>query len=504
MDGARARELLGLEPEERDPKVTRRAYLRAIKTASPEREPERFRALREAYECLRDEADGVLVIQGVRFQLDLPSRPAPRQAVDTPTSTEAEVGREGADVRTALDTPPTSSEAVEEAPPQSPRARATLALARLSASDALYETRELVRAHPDEAWAWSLATRAAWAAGERDEALEHARRALALGDPSALLSLARDVHEKLDDAERAVLERELSPLDAFELFVNHDPSRALRVLRAALAAARSAGEPLVASAWLRRMLALELRGGPSFSASAYEAFAPVASALGREHEPGLVTLHNRCVEDLVRLPELLLNAEIRRAIAESLLEDDPVEAIEPITYAKSLTERQAARMTLRRHAPQLFRTFGNVLGRDVFGRPRGDTPPWSWLLSALIAVAVSRLLRGGCEPDPSEQIHERVAHVLALKDHAVLPADTRSPTTLHDFLCRAPSWPECDAMIRLKRAESDANCATLTSIWASVEARYAMPNNAAFADVDPELFLARRASVLARCPAEAP
>ncbi|MCA9612437.1 MAG: hypothetical protein KC586_06725 [Myxococcales bacterium] len=497
MDGTRARELLGLEADERDAKTIRRAYLRAIKTASPERDPDRFQALREAYECLRDEADGILVIHGARFRLDLPKGPVAKPSADAPpTSTEAD-----ADARAARDAPSASSEA--DAPAQSPRARATLALAGMSKSDALDETRALVRAHPDEAWAWSFATHAAWAVGELDEALEHARRALVLGDPSALLSLARDVNEKLDDAERTVLERELSPLDAFELFVNHDPSRALRVFRAGLAATRSAGEPLVASEWLRRMLALELRGGPSFSASAYEAFVPVATALGREHEPGLVTLHNRCVEDLVRLPELLLNVEIRRAIAESLLEEDPVEAIEPITYAKSLTERQAARMTLRRHAPQLFRTFGNVLGLDPYARPRGRAP-WAWLLSVVISVSLYRAMTAGCGAETSKQMPERLAGVMALREQAVIPRRTASPITLHDFLCRAPSWPECDAMIRLKRAESDAGCATITSIWASVEERYARPNNAAFVDVDPELFLARRASVLARCPAEAP
>jgi len=48
----RARELLGVGPDD-DAATTKRAYRRAVRESPPDRDPERFRQIREAYELLR-------------------------------------------------------------------------------------------------------------------------------------------------------------------------------------------------------------------------------------------------------------------------------------------------------------------------------------------------------------------------------------------------------------------------------------------------------------------
>lgn len=46
-------EILGLSPEARDDEI-REAYLRKVKAHPPERDPEMFERIRDAYEALRD------------------------------------------------------------------------------------------------------------------------------------------------------------------------------------------------------------------------------------------------------------------------------------------------------------------------------------------------------------------------------------------------------------------------------------------------------------------
>jgi len=51
---ARARELLGLSADERDPRAIKQAYRRQAAAHPPDQDPEKFQALRAAYELLSD------------------------------------------------------------------------------------------------------------------------------------------------------------------------------------------------------------------------------------------------------------------------------------------------------------------------------------------------------------------------------------------------------------------------------------------------------------------
>jgi hypothetical protein len=72
----RARALLGLSPEERDPRQIKKAYRRKVAEFPPDQAPEEFRSLRAAYELLVSPHTAMRQALEQRTP-DLPLPPAP-------------------------------------------------------------------------------------------------------------------------------------------------------------------------------------------------------------------------------------------------------------------------------------------------------------------------------------------------------------------------------------------------------------------------------------------
>ncbi|MEZ4249855.1 MAG: hypothetical protein R3B99_16615 [Polyangiales bacterium] len=418
-DLRRAEELLGIEPGECDEKVIRRAYLRAIKKAPPEREPERFQALREAYETLQHAARvrattrAFHAAREARFDGPSDAEPTdpsadagalrPKEALEARNANAVERERqvEGdperdveAERRDESVEAQRRDENVEaerrdenvEAERRDEHVEAQRRDANVEADaldafeladspdDALAVAEAAVATH-DRPWPYLLLVRARLERREVELALSVAREAAERGFHEPLVEAAWLAREALTEPERATVEAELDPWAAATLFASFDAPRAERATRAMLALVREEHRPLPLVAFARVVIDLEALGASVIAGALHREVYALRDVLGEARtlspRDGLFA---RWVHELLSLPDDFdpsLRAVLVRVVADAERESE----LSRWAAARSIAERSVAQRTLAEHAPRVAETFGGLLLAQPSSwneRP----PPW--------------------------------------------------------------------------------------------------------------------------------
>ncbi|MCA9612438.1 MAG: hypothetical protein KC586_06730 [Myxococcales bacterium] len=332
----------------------RRAYLRAVRQHPPERDPEGFARVRAAFEQLE-------------------ARVLAKDSPDTPSEPPSR-----APLQTLDDSAPDDLHATLRA------------LAARPAPERAKALEALVLTHPDERALHGLRVTTHLECDDVAWALVAARELDRLGDPNALLHLARLHPAELPPSDRDRVAKH-EPFTLARALVPTDPDDATRLGLRALAVDAPAPDPLVV---IDLALAVALHGRGDLAASLLGAFRTYTKVHG---EPApRVELALRLFSLALYVPEPL-PPEGRRALLRGTAElarlADP-DAIDLFTIEHP-AEALKVRRALQKHAPELDRAVGEHFVRGAVAKRRSP-PQWTWLL-LLATCAVPRLLRTGTE-----------------------------------------------------------------------------------------------------------
>ncbi|MCA9612436.1 MAG: J domain-containing protein [Myxococcales bacterium] len=558
-----AAELLGIEPGERDEKIIRRAYLRAIKNAPPEREPERFQALREAFEALQHAAR---VRAATRA---FPSASAARFGGEMPEpANDSDARGEGEHAARASDEPegrhaPHASHEVgtsrglevepqedfEEKDEREQNAVDAFELAD-SVEDALAIAEAAVAAHPDRPWPYVLLVRARLERREVELALEVARDAAERGFHEPLVEAAWLAREALSEPERATVEAQLELWDAATLFSTFDAPRAERATRAILALARAHGGPLRLAAFARVTIGLEAFGAHTTALALHREVLALRDVIGESRalspREGLFV---RWVHELLSLPDDF-DSSLRAALVRVVAEADREGVLAGWAKSRSIAERSTAQRKLAEHAPRVAEAFGGLLfiapnpswddhppprrddgprgwsskktswdsRRDPLELDTWETPPrqthadrhWQvWILVMACMAALPRLfvsLASSGTTYPATVPVTQTVGGFGYGGRGLGPATTTPPEpvapdtdALNELLCRDPSRAECEDALRVGNALRDEDCDAATEAWDRLETAFLDTSDDLLRDVDVRLVALRRADVRALC-----
>lgn len=353
-------ELLGITGDE-DPKAVRRTYLRLLKKHPPERDPEGFKRLREAYESVKDRGPTFVQV-AAKAPAEPPQPPAP---ADDPVESLRSALHESGDPEQHLE------DAMELARTHTDREDAhELLVDMLEWNDA--QGAQIVQALRNGASAGHRSMMERLALGHpetlSEEELEaHAAAAVAGDEPGEALVFARSW------AERGRRDR------AYEL--------SMQALDASLARATGLPSQHEITAVAYTLYAQGDVQSASRLVLHWHTLARQAGALA----PGAVwTTQAAELALLLELAELNneLPSEFQQAVAAALANGDPEEA-DLFIAGLSRWERRRIRKLLKRAAPALLESYASALAGSE-SVERGGTSTWPVFLVVMLLVQLFR------------------------------------------------------------------------------------------------------------------
>ncbi|MBX7193450.1 MAG: hypothetical protein K1X94_15450 [Sandaracinaceae bacterium] len=493
----------GSSPDERE---VRQAYVRLVKVHKPERDPERFQAIREAYERARRGRD---VWERVAAQLQAASEgdgaAGPSEIASTGERTEAasardepthdathadrreseDDGDEVEDDGDAIEHGGEEADRDDRAPGPLPEHLPPPALG--GTDPVLAKIEEELDGAPDDDARLAILLRAVQAhpatselrwelydhyrlAHEHEAARRTLEKGVALEQPYFLEEFAHTFPADVSAAQLEQLRERGAHLLALEvLSAQGQHERSERELTTLVAQIEASGHARIPRAvFLRLGLTAMSRGDGALAAR-------VAHLARDRPELFQASVAAQVTETYLR--ELLdaaphLDREVSKCIALELLSDP--RGLHPLATLRAGDPRAAARAleTLERRAPILARVLGPQLGgaaRDV--ARAGDPIPWRVLIVAIIAIMQVARMCESATPTPSTYTYdfrvppplptypERAAELAAPEVPAPIVSSTaedRSPmsTTVDRICADAPDL--CDAAMRARaRAVAD-------------------------------------------------
>ena len=383
--------ILGASLED-DDKTIRRAYLRAVKQHPPERDPDGFARIREAYDVVTAQ---IVARRARHARTHEPTESSHRPASHPSAS------------------PPPSSQAAEPLPspegrqPEDDRAWLTSYYER---EDELHDDagrlglwREAVAAHPDDPEVRRNLFDALWATHRRHEAMSLALALHDEGHPAALLAAAMAEPRKLPPVALAKLKKDRSPAVRAAMVEVH--RRLRKGKRAAkLAVALLEQGPIVPPVRniIDLLLQLEMTGTREPADRLREAFTTFLRRTGDERALLAAEASRWLVVRELAETRVLLRRELHRAIARAVRDDEPYFVTraahdlgeeETVRQAKLLEKRAPALNTMLLRALQLRR---RALAQSTpEPQPRPGMSIWVYLF---VVVPVLKLLFAQCSP----------------------------------------------------------------------------------------------------------
>lgn len=331
-----AYEKLGVEPGT-EPKKARRAYLKLLKVHKPETDPEGFKAIREAWERIKDAPDWEVrsMTEAPREAPALESAPAVSWSKPKRSwSEQAALSREG---KLFDQEPPKPAPVPTPAPidPDAPVTMATFYARGSGASDAqrVAIAREAVAKLPDEAEAHWLLHEALLVTSQMAEAAAVLRAAHEQGLDGFFEPLVRQHPEHLTPMEiEAAVQRSGDSLDALmvaEAMLRCEQAQAAAdAMRRGLEAARRGGEPPSVRRVIDLVLRLYRQEHAGIARQLYDRVSEWLRESGAESEIAgtQVAASYALLRELAALP-VDFPFEVKAAIARGILDGDVAFAI---------------------------------------------------------------------------------------------------------------------------------------------------------------------------------
>ena len=413
MELREAYETLKVEPG-LEPKQARRAYLKLLKVHKPETDPEGFKAIREAWERIKDAPEWeVRALRDAPLPADTPTdagdvardmggdmhggspfgagSPVSWSKPKRSWAEQAQLSREGK----LFDDPPDPAPAMPPIePPLDPDAPPTMAMfyARCSgATDAARVAigREAVAKLPDDPEAHWLLHESLLVTSQMAEAASALRAAHQRGLDGFFEPLVRQHPEHLSTAEiELAVQRSGETLDALmvadAMLRCARPQAAADAMRRGIESARRGGEPPSARGAVDLVLRLYREQQPEVAASLFQQVGAWMRESGVESEiaGSYAAASYALLCELAALPAKF-PGEVSASIARAILDGDVSFALRDVAQwvlaqPKRLKEIEADLML---HAPTLHRSLAPVLlPPDQVNRPPalGPMPVKSW------------------------------------------------------------------------------------------------------------------------------
>ncbi len=389
----------------------RKAYLRLVKVHKPDRAPEEFRRVREAWERLENLGDPIAAWLGGPATASMPVPAAP-VAVPVPPAPAP-----------APEAPAPAPEAPVSAVPELVVDRLGPFRARMDAlprgTDAeayVAIAREAVDEHPDEPEAHWMLYEEQMNANREQDAVATLRAAATRGLGGFLDELAATHPSALEEHELLGLARENAPREP--AFVAVELARRGRAEEALALALERLARSDASSAWLvpyhRMHLLLVQRGELERASRLAAALAGVSVRLGRGRGPAaIVGLPADAITAQLDRVAARMPRGLRALVVASLLDELSPHSLARLELEAGENRNEALRLKamLEHEAPLLGALFGPSLGTAPMPKTGESSGSSSWgggfgtiFLFVMVARAVVAAIGGSCEPDATPQL----------------------------------------------------------------------------------------------------